>query len=62
MLGVYAILIKLDLSVPNTMLLFGLFVCVSMALVIWKHARNQKEFDSTHLIGQHKTPTGIESD
>lgn len=62
MLGVYAILIKLDLSVANTMLLFGLFVCVSMALVIWKHARNQKEFDSTHLIGQHKTPTGVESD
>lgn len=37
-----------------TMLLFGAFVMVSMALVIVKHMRNQKEFDSTHLIGEEK--------
>lgn len=54
MLGVYALLIKADLSVPMTMLLFGAFVMVSMALVIVKHMRNQKEFDSTHLIGEEK--------
>lgn len=54
MLGVYALLIKADLSVPMTMLLFGAFVMVSMALVIVKHLRNQKEFDSTHLIGEEK--------
>lgn len=52
MLGVYALLIRIDLSVPLTMLLFGLFVMVSMTLVIVKHARNQREFDSTHLIGE----------
>ena len=54
MLGVYALLIRADLSVPMTMLLFGAFVMVSMALVIVKHMRNQKEFDSTHLIGEEK--------
>ncbi len=55
MLGVYSLLIKLDLSVPGTMLVFGIFVCVSMALVILKHRRNQREYDSTHLIGEEKT-------
>ncbi len=54
MLGIYAILIKLDLSVPCTMTLFGLFVMISMGLVIWKHRSNQREFDSTHLIGEEK--------
>lgn len=54
MLGVYALLIRIDLSVPLTMLLFGAFVMVSMSLVIIKHARNQREFDSTHLIGEAK--------
>lgn len=54
MLGVYALLIKLDLSVPTTMLLFGLFVAGSMGLVIWKHRKNQNEYDSTHLIGEAK--------
>ena len=54
MLGVYALLIKLDLSVPTTMLLFGFFVMVSMGLVILKHKRNQSEYDSTHLIGEAK--------
>ena len=54
MLGIYALLIKLDLSVPTTMLLFGCFVMVSMGLVIFKHHRNQSEYDSTHLIGEAK--------
>ena len=54
MLGVYSLLIKLDLSVPATMLTFGGFVMVSMALAILKHHRNQREFDSTHLIGEEK--------
>ena len=54
MLGVYSLLIKFDLSVPATMLTFGGFVRVSMALVILKHHRNQREFDSTHLIGEDK--------
>ena len=59
MLGVYSLLIKFDLSVPATMLVFGLFVSVSMLLVIIKHRSNQKECDSLHLIGE-KTRHGHE--
>lgn len=54
MLGVYSLLILFDLSVPATMVTFGLFVMTSMGLVIWKHRRNQAEYDSTHLIGEEK--------
>lgn len=54
MLGVYSLLILFDLSVPATMVIFGLFVMTSMRLVIWKHRRNQAEYDSTHLIGEEK--------
>lgn len=56
MLGVYALLIKADISVPGTMLIFGIFVMSSMALVIWKHKLNQRQFDSTQLIGEEKRP------
>lgn len=52
MLGVYSLLIKADLSVPATMMIFGVFVSISMLLVILKHRRNQAEYDSTHLIGE----------
>ena len=54
MLGVYSLLIKADLSVPATMMIFGVFVSISMLLVILKHRRNQAEYDSTHLIGEEK--------
>lgn len=54
MLGVYSLLILFDLSVPATMVIFGLFVMTSMGLVIWKHRRNQAEYDCTHLIGEEK--------
>lgn len=56
MLALYSLLIKCDLSVQTTMLSFGLFVAVSMCLVILKHRRNQKEFDSLHLIGEETRP------
>lgn len=52
MLGVYSLLIKTDLSVPATMMIFGVFVSISMLLVILKHRCNQAEYDSTHLIGE----------
>jgi len=56
MLGLYSLLIKCDFSVQVTMVLFGLFVAVSMSLVILKHYRNQREYDSLHLIGEEKRP------
>lgn len=54
MLGIYSLLITMDLSVPTTMLIFGAFVMFSMLLVILKHTKNQREYDSTHLIGEAK--------
>ncbi|HIU73451.1 MAG TPA: lysophospholipid transporter LplT, partial [Candidatus Aphodousia faecipullorum] len=54
MLGIYSLLIHFNLSAPATMVIFGIFVIVSMFLVILKHHLNQKEYDSTHLIGEEK--------
>jgi len=54
MLGLYALLVWLDLSIRSVMLLFGLFVAVSMVLVIVRHRYNQRQFDSIALIGQLK--------
>jgi len=52
MLGVYAVLIWLNLSIQVVMLLFGLFVALSMVLVILRHRHNQRQFDSISLIGE----------
>ena len=54
MLGIYALLIKCELSVPMTMTVFGVFVAVSMCLVIMRHKANQRRCDSLHLIGEEK--------
>jgi len=52
MLGIYALLIWLNLSIQVVMLLFGLFVALSMMLVILRHRANQRQFDSISLIGE----------
>jgi MFS family permease len=52
MLGVYAVLIWLNLSIQAVMLLFGVFVAASMVLVILRHRYNQRQFDSVALIGE----------
>jgi LPLT family lysophospholipid transporter-like MFS transporter len=54
MLGIYALLLWLNLSIRSVMLLFGLFVAISMVLVILRHRYNQRQFDSIALIGQIK--------
>lgn len=51
MLGLYALLIRLDLGVNAVIVLFGGFVALVMLLVMRLHARNQAEFDSVALIG-----------
>ncbi|HEU0204759.1 MAG TPA: lysophospholipid transporter LplT, partial [Burkholderiaceae bacterium] len=57
MLGAYAALIALDLQIETTIVLFGLFVAATMLLVIFRHQYNQRQFDSTVLIGQHRPPS-----
>jgi hypothetical protein len=55
MLGVYALLIWLNLRIESIMVLFGLFVAATMALVMLRHRHNQKERDWTQDIGQHRS-------
>ncbi len=52
MLGLYAVLVWLDLRLQTVMLLFGLFVAVTMLLVLLRHQFNQRQFDSVALIGE----------
>ena len=54
MLLVYSLLIWLDAPIQFVIIGFGLAVSVIMWLVIKRHARNQAEYDSMHLIGEHK--------
>lgn len=55
MLALYAFLISFDIPVQVVILLFGCFVIVTMALVMYRHQLNQQEYDSLHLIGEEKT-------
>ena len=54
MLALYALMVKLNLNVYIVIVLFGLFVAGSMAMIMKRHAANQREYDSLHLIGEHK--------
>jgi hypothetical protein len=54
MLCLYALLIWLDVPIYIVILLFGSFVCLIMILIMRWHSRNQAEYDSLHLIGEHK--------
>ena len=54
MLLVYSLLIWLDAPIQFVIIGFGLAVSTIMWLVIKRHARNQAEYDSMHLIGEHK--------
>ena len=52
MLGFYAVLVWFNLSIQTVMLLFGVFVAVTMLLVMLRHRYNQRQFDSVALIGE----------
>jgi len=54
MLLVYSLLIWLDASVQYVIIGFGIVVSFIMWMVIKRHAANQAEYDSMHLIGEHK--------
>ena len=54
MLCLYSLLIWLEVPVSFVIVLFGSFVCLLMIYIIRWHNRNQMEYDSLHLIGEHK--------
>ncbi|MDP3121064.1 lysophospholipid transporter LplT [Polynucleobacter sp.] len=54
MLLLYALLIWLDVPIAFVITGFGLSVSIIMILIMRRHARNQAEYDSLHLIGESK--------
>ena len=54
MLGIYAMLVKFELKVNTVIIVFGVFVAMTMLLVMRLHRRNQLEFDSVALIGESR--------
>jgi LPLT family lysophospholipid transporter-like MFS transporter len=54
MLALYALMIRVELSIYVVIVLFGLFVSSSMVLVRQRHLYNQRQGDSLHLIGIDK--------
>ena len=54
MLAGYAGMIGADLSIRTVILIFGIFVSVSMLMVVLRHRHNQSRGDSLHLIGMEK--------
>ena len=56
MLTIYALLVSLDVHVYSVIIMFGLFVAVTMTLIRRWHLLNQSKEDSLHLIGAHKKP------
>lgn len=58
MVGLYALMVRSGISVSVAIVLFGLFVSSTMALVMLVHRRNQNRGDLTHLIGAQKPEGG----
>jgi len=54
MLGLYSLLLRLELGVNLVIVIFGGFVALTMIAVMRLHAANQRVFDSVALIGQSK--------
>jgi hypothetical protein len=54
MLLIYSGLIWLDVPIQFVIVGFGVAVSLIMWLIIKRHAANQAEYDSMHLIGEHK--------
>ncbi len=54
MLGLYALMVRYDFSVNAVIVLFGLFVAGTMALVRQRHLHNASREDLSRLIGAEK--------
>lgn len=54
MLALYALMIHANFGINTIIVLLGIFVCVTMMLMIRLHKHNQSREDSLHLIGIEK--------
>ncbi|HSQ81836.1 MAG TPA: lysophospholipid transporter LplT [Casimicrobiaceae bacterium] len=61
MVGLYALMVRMGISIGSAVMLFGTFVTCTMLLVMWRHRLNQAQFDSLHLVGIEK-PAGTEGE
>lgn len=52
MLCLYAVLIRYNVPINVVIVLFGVFVCLVMLLIIRRHRANQRQFDAVALIGE----------
>lgn len=59
MLGAYALLVGYGVSVNTVIVLFGGSIAVLTWLVILWHRRNQRQFDSEDLIGEHRPESTV---
>ncbi|HRK56390.1 MAG TPA: lysophospholipid transporter LplT, partial [Burkholderiaceae bacterium] len=55
--NIYAALIGFGLGIDAVIILFGLFLTATMALIMWRHRYNEREFGYTALIGQERGKT-----
>ena len=55
MLSVYSFLLFFDMSANSVVTLFGIFVAVTMALVIAKYRRNKSTIKFDSLIGDKRS-------
>jgi len=53
MLAFYAFMLKMNLDINLTIILFGVFVSGTVVVIMRLHANNQREHDSLSLIGEH---------
>jgi len=61
MVGLYSVMVSTGFGVDAAIVLFGLFVAGTMALVMLRHRRNQKHGDLLHLIGAESPPAAREA-
>ena len=54
MLALYALMIRANFGINTIIVMFGVFVCITMMMVIRLHKYNQSREDSLHLIGMEK--------
>ena len=54
MLALYALMIRANFGINTIIVMFGVFVCLTMLMVIRLHKYNQSREDSLHLIGMEK--------
>jgi membrane protein implicated in regulation of membrane protease activity len=58
MVGLYALMVRSGMSVNIAIVMFGVFVSTTMALVMYLHRRNQSRSDTLHQNGVEKSGRG----